>query len=264
MSAPTLGQWKEWRRRCAIAKCGPETADALASYALAKFRHYALPLLGDAAPADELPDATVCFHLLEHWMAVARPRSGRRYKQWLFARAEGLPDRDGLATILAGAALLLRTVVRKWLARRPAREEVSLDAPVPGLEGVTLVDLVPDARDMAIEETLMEDLARSLADEVFDTMRQPVRLVMLARVARLPLYHPLLLDAFGCGRTKAAETWKEVLTDVARRIRRKWPDEPAAWQLRLALRASDALDGLLIGYDANGAIRARLTQLARS
>ena len=264
MTPTTTGQWGEWRRRCAIDKCAEPTAKALASFVGDRFRHYAAPIVGEDSVPTETPEDRTCFHLVEHWMSVARPVSGRRYKEWLFARADGRTGRQRLATLLAGASLVVRSVVRKWLANERRPEELSLDAPVPGLEGITFVDLLPDGRAMEAEEALLRDLADSLADEIFGTMEKPTRLVMLARAARLPLYHPLLLDEFGFGKTKAADTWKEVLKDIARRIMRRWPDEPADWKIGLAMRTSDALDQLLQGYDSSGLIRAHLTQLARA
>ena len=86
---------------------------------------------------------------------------------------------------------------------------------------------------------------------------------MLARLARLPLYHPRLLEVFGMGKTKTAETWKDVLAAIAKDVERRWPDETADWKVDIALRALDALDGLLARRDSNGNIRARLTKLTR-
>ena len=51
---------------------------------------------------------------------------------------------------------------------------------------MTFLDLLPDENAMAAEESLLRDLADSLADEIFGSMERPVRLVMLARAAKLP------------------------------------------------------------------------------
>ncbi len=264
MTTPSLGQWGEWRRLCAIARCAEPTAAALAGFARAKFRHYAAPIVGEEAVATEIPDAAACFNIVEHWMSVARPVSGRRYKEWLFARAEGQDGERRLATILAGASLVIRSVVREWLADAAPSGDVSLDAPVPGAEGVAFIDLLPDEGAMAVEESLLRDLAESLADEIFGSMEEPTRLVMLARAAKLPLYHPLLLGEFGFGKSKAATAWKDVIFDIAGRIKRRWPDEPGEWKVSLAMRTSDAIDERLLKYDAGGRIRTRLAQLARA
>ena len=109
----------------------------------------------------------------------------------------------------------------------------------------------------------MRDMAASVADKVFGKMNRRTKLVMLARLAHLPLYHPRLLEVFGMGKTKTAETWKDVLAAIAKDVERRWPDETADWKVDISLRALDALDGLLARRDSNGNIRARLTKLTR-
>ena len=263
MTETTSAQWSEWRQCCAIAKCGRETAFALESFVSNRFRHYAAHVVGETSAPAETPDPAACFGLLESWMSVSRPVSGRRYKEWLFARAKGQRGKTRQGTILSGASLVVRSVVRKWLFSSRPRAELSLDAPVPGLAGVTFLDLVPDEGAVPVDDPLLRDLAASIADEVFSRMNTRTKLVMLARSARLPLYHPRLLDVFGMGKTKAADTWKNVLADVAGVVRRRWPDETAEWKVEVSMHALDALEGLLAHHDSDGAIRARLTKLAR-
>lgn len=263
MTETTPAQWREWRRRCAIAKCDQTTAFALSSFVSNRFRHYAAHVIGETSVPTETPNPAACFGLVEHWMAVSRPVSGRRYKEWLFARAEGQRGEARQETILSGASLVVRTVVRKWLANSRPREELSLDAPVPGLDGVTFADLVPDKSAESLDDPLLRDMAASVADKVFGKMNRRTKLVMLARLARLPLYHPRLLEVFGMGKTKTAETWKDVLAAIAKDVERRWPDETADWKVDISLRALDALDGLLARRDSNGNIRARLTKLTR-
>ena len=263
MSETTPGQWHEWRQCCAIAKCEKATALALSSFVSNRFRHYAAHVVGETSAPVETPDPAACFCLVEQWMSVARPVSGRRYKEWLFARAEGQRGELHQGTLLSGASVIVRTVVRKWLFHSRPQTELSLDAPVPGLKGVSFADLIPD-ESAATGDPLMEDLARNVAEEVFSKMKRTVRLVMLARASRLPLYHPRLLAEFGMRKTKAAETWKDVLTEIAERVATRWPEETASWKIELSMRAMDALDGLLARRDADGRIRARLTKLARN
>ncbi len=263
MTETTPAQWSEWRRQCAIAKCDRTTAFALSSFVSNRFRHYAAHVVGETSVPTETPDPAACFGLVEHWMAVSRPVSGRRYKEWLFARAKGQRGEARQGTILSGASIVVRTVVRKWLFTSRPREELSLDAPVPGLDGVTFVDLVPDESAASLDEPLLRDMADSVAKEVFGKMKRRTKLVMLARLACLPLYHPRLLDLFGMGRSSAANAWKDVLADIARIVRRRWPEETADWKIDLSMRALDSLDGLLARLDSDGSIRARLTKLAR-
>lgn len=264
MTPEPLRSWNEWRRRCAIAKCGPESAAVLSHFAGEKFKYYAGALLGHANIETDIPNPRACFDLLEHWMSVARPRSGRRYKEWLFTRAEGAGKEAKPSVINAGASLLLRTVVRKWMAKSDSYSEFSLDAPVPGARNVTLLDLIPDEHVPAVEESMMREIADALANDVFQSMERPIRLVMLARMLKLPLYHPRLLREFGFGKTKAADVWKEVFITIAGRITEKWPDETVSWKTELALCTSDAINQLLLNSDPKGHKRARLAQLARA
>ena len=263
MTETTPAQWGEWRQRCAIAKCGKATAFALSSFVSNRFRHYAAHVVGETSVPTETPDPAACFSLVEQWMSVSRPVSGRRYKEWLFARAKGQCGEARQGTIVSGASLVVRTVVRKWLFTSRSREVLSLDAPVPGLDGVSFVDLVPDEKASALDDPLLRDMAASVADTVFGKMNRRTKLVMLARLARLPLYHPRLLALFGMSKSKAANTWKEVLEDIAEVVRRRWPEESASWKIDLSMRALDALEGLLSRRDSDGSIRARLTKLAR-
>lgn len=259
-----VAAWQEWREKCAIAKCSKDSTSELTDFAFSRFRRYARPILGDHTLDADLPKPDACFNLIEQWMSVARPRTGRRYKEWLFARVDAAPRSDAVAVINSGAGYIVRTVVRNWLKDHEPVADVSLDAPLSLAKDITLVDLIPDENTFQVEEDMLRDLADSLADEVFAAMERQTRLVMLARSSGLPLYHPLLLDEFGCGKTKASEIWKRVLTDIAEIIKEKWPDEPPNWQVSLAMNAFDSVDRLLAAFDSNGAIRAHLTELARA
>ena len=115
-----------------------------------------------------------------------------------------------------------------------------------------------------MDDPLLRDMAASVADKVFNKMKRRTKLVMLARLARLPLYHPQLLDIFGMSKSKAANTWKEVLADIAGIVMRRWPNETAGWKVDMSMRALDALEGLLARRDSDGSIRMRLTKLART
>ena len=264
MISTPLKSWNEWRRRCAIAKCEPESIAALSHFAGEKFKYFASTFLGQMDVEADIPNPRACFDLLEHWMSVARPRSGRRYKEWLFTRAGNSAKGTKAAMINSGASLLLRSVVRKWLADFGRYSEISLDTPIPEARETSLLDLIPDEHVPAVEENMMREIADALANDVFQTMERPIRLVMLARMQKLPLYHPRLLKEFGFGKTKAADVWKDVFVSIAGRITEKWPDETVSWKTELALCTSDAINQLLLNSDPKGRKRAYLAELARA
>ena len=264
MTPDGVRPWEEWRERCAIVKCGAEGADAMRALVHHRFRLNVAAVLGWRNVESATPDAGACFGLLEEWCAASRQRGGRRYKEWLFARAEGQSGAALLATIESGVSLLVRNVARKWLAGQKRDDAVSLDAPIPGTNGLSLSDLVPDETAPSASDALMGEDAETVARAVFKKMKPSVRLVMLSRVARLPLYHPRLLAEFGFGKSRANEVWKGVIGEIASAVAEEWPGEPPSWKVSMAMRASDALDSMLVAYDAGAVIRTRLAKLARA
>ena len=237
-----IEHWEEWRSRCAIARCGAVTAAALRGFAWLRFQRYARAVLREDAVSARLPSAEQCWMLLEAYLSVARPRSGRRYKEWLFARLEGAAD-DPLNVIQGGASLLLRDVVREHLRQEvSAYGVISLDAPAgPGLEGVSLHELLPAGMDDNVLGHEREQLADGVADRVLNMLSDSIRLILLAKELHLPLYHPVVLGVAGVGRSRASELWRSTFNRLADDVRDCFPGEPPVWHLRLALAASARL-----------------------
>ncbi len=240
----TIEHWREWRERCAITKCGAKTAGALRSYAKRRFTFFLLRLADDEAFDLEVPDADDCWRLLETFLCVARPRSGRRYKEWLFARLARSSD-DPLDIIQGGATLVLRTVVRDWFAAHRPPRTFSLNAPIlPG--GVSLAELLPDPSSPDRDDWEIRDAAAATARSVATRLSPATRLVLAVRAWGLPLFHPAVLRYIGIGHTKAAETPKAVLGDLAGHVRRNWSREPSSWQMRVCLAAYHDLVALVM------------------
>ena len=160
----------EWRRRCSIAACSPSAARLLRDFAAGRFdafcRRYAA-FSSPRAPHPLTPPAADCWHLFETRFAVNATRSGKRYKQWLFAvaRAGGAAS---LQRLTGGASLLMRDVVRGWLLHEaPRPRTVSLQAPIgPGAAGeaLPLEALLATDADPA-DEAADRDLDRVAARE---------------------------------------------------------------------------------------------------
>lgn len=259
----TLSDWTEWRERCAIALCPDDVAKRLRDFAYPRFRRYLSFAIGEEATRDEMPGHDACWDLLEHDLATARPRSGRRYKEWLFARLENSKG-DPLDVIQGGATLLLRSVVRTWAKNIPdIQGHLSLNREIPGCEGITYLDLLPDERagDVPEEGEQIADAAQ-IADIVFRGLCRAERLVLLAGSAGVPLYHPHILTVIGFGKTKVAALRKDVLLKIAEEIQRTWPEESTDWKTAVALKAHDALNELVEATDEGGAQRTWLARLA--
>ena len=251
--APALADWTAWHARCALAPCPPATRDALRRFAWDRFRHYAVRSPGRPAPHDgELPSPEDCWHLLETSLATSRTRTGKRYKEWLFARLAGSPD-PPLDVIQGGASLLMRSVVARHLrseGRSPST--VSLDAPTGSNgEGLPLRDLLPDdaAADAAADVGRRLDGAAVVAPFLRD-LAERERLLVLAGRLGLSLAHPAVRAATGLGRSRAYVLWQHIYTRLAEAVRQRFPDEPPRTQLALASEAAAALGAELFSWGA--------------
>jgi hypothetical protein len=233
---PSASQWSEWKRRCALGRCDPETRRALRQFAHQRFRRYAArgaPAVSAAqrplAAAALEPDAA--WHLWETHAVTGTGRGGRRYKDWLFARAASAGDAP-VDVIEAGGALLMRDVVREWLRREfsPAMM-TSLDAPLPGSEGpVTLGDLLPGTADPLddISRREVDALAARVADETLAGMTRRERVALLAKFLGLSLAHPAVEEAGGCRKTVLNEACVRMMDALGARIRRTFAAEDPA------------------------------------
>lgn len=243
----SIQHWEEWHARCALLRCGEETRTALRGFAWTRFVHYAQAALGESGVQPQVPAAEDCWHLLESDLSVARPRSGRRYKEWLFARLEGTGDAP-IDVIQGGASLLMRTVVRTWaLHETTPRKTRSMDAPLClGASGLTLADLLPAEEGTSLEDDELAARAATLAPAFFDTLDPKARLVLLAKHLDLPLYDPGVLALAGIGRSRASDIWRSAFTQLAGLVGQTHPTEPRDWQLKLTLVVARLLNERIV------------------
>ena len=245
---PTCAQWSEWQSRCAVAKCGLETAAALRLFGWQRLRHYARAVPGGLAAGNMLPDAAACWHLLETRLATGRTRQGCCYKQWLFARTADATN--PLDAIQGGASLLMRDVTREFLRREcPPPQQVSLDAPIPNTEGrLVFADLLPD--QSALTEVDMDDavVSREIAQSFFEALAVNERVVLLARQLEIPLSHPAVEQASGMRRSGLYKLWRAIHLRLAAVVDRAQPDEDRPGRLQLALRAARHLGDLAFSW----------------
>ncbi len=237
----------EWRRHCALAACAAQSATVLRGFIHARFdgfcRRYA-PFAASGARHPLTPPPADCWHLFETHLAVDQTRAGKRYKQWLFeaARAgEGSPA----ARLAGGATLLLRDVVRAWLAREaPEPRTQSLQAPL-GAEAtgdaLTLEELLPDESDPADEAARreLEALAAEEAARLWRTLDRRDRLLLAARERGLRLDDEALARAAGIGKSALYARYRALLERLAKQLRHNYPrEDPAALSalVRLLIR----------------------------
>lgn len=219
--------WLEWRQRCALGLCSTGTQAALRDFAGARFNGFMTKFAcyagrGSIAAAD-------AWHLFETHLAVGGNRDGKRYKDWLFARA-GLSNDPLVDVIQGGATLLMRDVVREFLRREHSPASmISLARPLVGYEdrSLTLEDLLPGSVDPScdVERRELERLSEELADRFCHDATCRERVAVLAKAEGLSLAHPEVEAAAGCGKSALNESYRAFVKETARAIMEEFSED---------------------------------------
>lgn len=241
MAETQFEHWRMWHRECALARCSQRAVSDLESFAgkrmltflrryitRTNLGRYALPKLSDAE----------AWHLFESHMAVTATRSGKRYKDWLFARTRRAPSKAG-AIVEAGASLIIRTVTRDFLQREfSPRAVVSMQTVVAtGSAGadLTLQDLLPSPTSrVSTLDSNYEPLAERHATERLAALDHRDRVALLARSLGLPLNHGAVVTVAGCGKSVLSQGYRLLVTSIGEDVQRAYPDEGEG-AMRLAL-----------------------------
>ena len=265
----TIEHWSAWKEKCALALCSLETQAALRGFAHSRFRKYAAAY-GRTTNVPEphllTPEPAVAWHLLETHSRLGNTRQGKSYKKWLFARGGG--ESGALDGIQAGATLLVRDVVREQLRREYSPPHmVALDAPAGVPEGdfpTGLHELLPGPWDTRadVEERDMESIALAEAASFFAVLTRRERVALLAREVGLPLSHPSVTEAAGCGKSVLSGAYRDTLIGFARRARAVCAQEDRATQARMAIRLLEDVKPLILAWGKSENVCARLFYIA--
>jgi len=244
--------WREWKKRCAADLCEPEIAGMLHRFGALRFASMLKRVTSDAERNSV--DGSRGWHLLETYARVSSTREGKRYKDWLFARAD-LQGERWLALIESGASLLMREVVRHYLREESAPAfMVSLNMKidrdiqsVSGTDGLSLEDLLPGQMDPLdeIETREWNNLARSLAGSVILSMSLIEKVAVAARAQGVPLSDPRVIKIAGCSRSQLYAAYGECVERVARALKREHPAEEAARLIQGARLVLDHLEKII-------------------
>jgi hypothetical protein len=226
--------WVEWKQRCALGLCSQETICGLRRFAEIRFRHFLRKYVHrtNLGHDQSLPVATDAWHLFETHLTLKTSGQGKQYKDWLFARLQNSSD-PPLAVIQGGATLLMRDVVREHLRKEFSPSTVqSLNQPCvnEGFE-FTLEDLLPGRLDPAreAEQREFEKLARVGANTFFEQMNQRERIGFLAKQLDIPLAHPAVQTAAGCGKSMVHAAFRDAVIRLAARLHTDFAqDDPGA------------------------------------
>jgi hypothetical protein len=220
-----LADWTEWKARCALDLCPPETRRRLHAYAQQRFLHYLRKYIRASNATNAraaTPSAPDAWHLLESHMTVNTTRSGKRYKDWLFAR-RARSGEDLLDVVQGGATLIVREVVRRHLRREfSPRNFVSAQTSLPQHPdaGITIQDLLPASHDFMNDAACREllQMAAQHADRLYPTLKRRDRLVLLARLRGMSFKSSRTVAFTGCSRNTMRRTLNAVVVQVSDRL----------------------------------------------
>ena len=253
MAETRLEHWREWHERCALGRCTDTTRDVLQRFGTLRFRTY-LNRWQARRPAHTPPmlPPDDAWHHLEVYMTVPGVQNGKRYKDWLFARAEY----GSTADIERGASVIMRAAVRRYVtesARAPGT--VSLDRIVAGTpeQPVTLGDLLPEPGDpvSAAETRELAALAAQQAAELAPALTARERIILAARARGLSLAHPAVSAAAACGKATLWRSYKRLAATLLKRIEQACPSSPGAERVDIGIRVFDCLHAMALdqGWD---------------
>jgi len=224
--------WVEWKKVCSADLCVAETASALRSFGSMQFAAYLkryASRVGHYGSAMNVVEVRDAWHLLETFSRVGTTRKGKRYKDWLFQRAEDDSGRR-LSALEGGASLLMRDVVRDYLRKEHAPAfMISMNKPL-GLEGgsaLTLEELLPDQVSPLDEMSEREwrALAHQHAGKVYPSLDTRERLVIWARASGLALNDPRLLKRTQCSGSLLYLVHRECIHRIGIEIKKEYSEE---------------------------------------
>ncbi len=237
-----LEAWIEWKRRCALGLCENETREHLAKFAYARFDNYLKRYAHRTnLDASDLPtlQGSDAWHLVETQLVTANTGEGKRYKDWLFDRANGTGE-SALGAIESGATLLLRSVVKELLRREfsPPNMLSSSTAAFGDEYGtLTIEDLLPGSIDPVDEVAAREfkELAQARAGELFSSLAWREKLVLFAKCLGLSLAHPEVEAAAECRKSVLNACYRDLAQRIAGDLSTAYPEEERDAVLLLAM-----------------------------
>jgi len=255
--APSLRDWNEWRRVCALDRCVHRTRVGLQAFAHNRFR--SLIRRYAHRTGTEEPGALAsgigpreAWHLLESRFVVQSTRRGKRYKDWLFARLERSAD-PPLDVIQGGATLILRDAVREYLRKEfaPPRTR-SLHGPLHSSTGdpITLEELLPGEHDVAEEAARREyqRLAAEHARSFFAGADARERVVILARGLGISFASPTVEGAAGRRKSVLSQAYRRFVERMAAELRRLYPEEDGASLVMLGRMTLEAVTDRVVEW----------------
>jgi hypothetical protein len=250
----TTKAWRAWKKNCAAERCGEQEASMLRRFGASRFngyvQRYAARTGHRGGATMRVAEAADGWSMLESHVQLSRTRAGKRYKDWLFARARlGSPD-EFLALMESGASLLMRSVVKEHLRKEHAASFMtSLQAPRgradDGMGTYSLEDLLPDAGASPADE-IAEKEWRELADQhagkLFAQMNFRESATLWARGRGIHFSDRRFLVWMDCGESMLYKIHRRFLEKMVAELKNFHVGEDAEAILRLVVMTHENLE----------------------
>jgi len=182
--------WDEWKERCAVKLCGADSREDLCLYGGPVIsRHWNKFNLDFKQPFDTDEER---WHVFESDMHLCSGKTGKRWKDWLFEKAENSSD-DFVTVLEKEAYVCMATTIRKYSVaegyRKARLEGVWLDsihepASLHSGSDITIGDKIRgnpwESPALQAEWAELREIARSYAADAFNALDHAGKVAVLA------------------------------------------------------------------------------------
>lgn len=225
----TFENWVEWKEKCDVRRCGPETQANLLTYIGKRAQH----ILNKAAHATERlpPDKRELsgwywWAIFDDFYARREAKTRKRIKDWLFQNAASDASSPADAMERQVCALFGRDVIREYVREccSPTRELTVLDVPQwrddpTGDTRKDVLTLGEDETRDAVAANEARQMVADYADRVFQGMDRRERVAVAATSLNLPHSAPEVERAAGCKKSVLCAAYKALFQQVVERLR---------------------------------------------
>ena len=243
--------WEEWKDRCAIDLCGSEASADLCAFGGRSIYRLWKKFGGKLSEPFESDQQR--WHVFESYMHACSSRTGKRWKDWLFEKADG--SSDPFVVVLEKEAYeCMDSTVRKYCVGEGHRKAHQagvwlnhLDEPISNSSESTMTygevfagNPWEEPAQLAAWNELRE-IAQAEAKKLFSTLDRAGKTVLLAKHLGISLATPAVKRMAGKGKSVLYAQQKEILENSRQRLLDKYVSEDERTLEALVALAEEAL-----------------------
>ena len=259
------GSWEEWKERCAIGLCGGETRADLSAYGGRAIKRLWSKFGGKLSEPFESDQQR--WHVFESYMHACSSRTGKRWKDWLFEKADS--SSDPFVVVLEKEAYeCMDSTMRKYCLGESHRKAQQagvwlnhLEEPISNASQSTLThgDVFAgnpwEQPDQMAAWKELRAIAQAEAETLFSTLDQAGKTVLLAKYLGISLAEPAVERLAGKRKSVLYAQQKEIGETSRQRLLDQYSSEDARTLEALVALAEEALAdaGFRWGHSENPA-----------